>query len=149
MRYLEQQHQGALIDWAKTVKMPAPFQKRKLSDYLFAIPNGEHRKASVAAKLKWQGVKAGVSDLFLPFPRHGYRGVWIEMKKSPKDFETDAARRYSLTDKQRAWLELMREQGFVAVTAWGWDEGKTFIETYLGDDREAFINFYKFQVGRE
>lgn len=149
MKYLEQQEQGALIDWAKTVRMPKPWQKKKLSDFVFAIPNGEHRKPGVAAKLKWQGVKAGVSDLFLPFPSHGYRGLWCEMKKPTRAYDTDGERRRALTDGQREWLELMRGQGYVGITCWGWDEARELFLAYVGGHRDKFIDMYKFQVGRE
>src|SRR5262245_32523350 len=52
---------------------------------MFAIPNGSERAKPVAARLKAEGVKAGVSDVFLPLPivhNSGmYAGLWIEMKK--------------------------------------------------------------------
>jgi hypothetical protein len=149
MKYLEQREQGAFIDWAKTQRMPSPFQKHKLSDYLFAIPNGEHRKPSIAAKLKWQGVKAGVSDLFLPFPRHGYRGLWCEMKKSAKAYDTDNERRSALLPHQRDWLNLMRGQGYAGITTWGLDEARDLFLAYLGKSGDKFIAAYKAQVARE
>jgi len=39
---------------------------------IFAIPNGGKRNRIEAAKLKRQGVKPGVPDIFLPAPRDGY-----------------------------------------------------------------------------
>jgi hypothetical protein len=39
------------------------------SSRIFAIPNGGLRTKSQAAKLKAEGVRAGVSDLFLPVPK--------------------------------------------------------------------------------
>ena len=55
--------------------------------------------------MKRQGVRRGVPDLFLPIPRGGYFGLWIEMKRtnaSPSD----------TSDAQRDWHELLREQGY-------------------------------------
>lgn len=46
----------------------------------FAIPNGGHRNKATAGKLKAEGVKAGVPDLFLPVARHGYHGLFVELK---------------------------------------------------------------------
>ncbi len=48
--------------------------------WMFAIPNGGKRDARVGMMMKYQGVKAGVPDVFLPLPRHGYHGLFIEMK---------------------------------------------------------------------
>ena len=54
--------------------------------WLLAVPNGGKRGGTRSqaqregGKLKLEGVKAGVSDLFLPIVRGGYSGLWIEMK---------------------------------------------------------------------
>lgn len=48
--------------------------------WMFAIPNGGKRDARVGMMMKYQGVKAGVPDVFLPLSRHGYHGLFIEMK---------------------------------------------------------------------
>jgi hypothetical protein len=47
---------------------------------LYAIPNGGKRDKIAAAKLKSEGVLAGVWDLHLPVPRGNYTGLWIEIK---------------------------------------------------------------------
>ena len=51
--------------------------------WMFAIPNGGYRNPREAANLKRQGVKAGVSDIFLPLPTDKYHGLFIEMKVHP------------------------------------------------------------------
>ena len=60
----------------------------------FAIPNGSLRNIIVAKKLKAEGVKAGVADLFLMIPNKIFHGLFIEVKTpvgrqqpSQKDFE--------------------------------------------------------------
>jgi len=50
---------------------------------MFAIPNGGLRNVIVASKLKREGVKAGIPDVFLPVARGGFIGCWIEFKVRP------------------------------------------------------------------
>lgn len=44
---------------------------------IMAIPNGGARSPSTAARLKAEGVSAGVPDLFIPA-----WGLWVEMKRA-------------------------------------------------------------------
>jgi VRR-NUC domain len=78
---------------------------------LFHIPNGGHRFAAEAKRLKAQGVRAGVSDFFLSIPAGGRHGLWVELKASDG----------SLTDLQREWLEKKAAQGYGACAAYGAD----------------------------
>lgn len=75
----------------------------ELSHLLMAIPNGGWRNATTAAKLKAEGVIAGVPDLFLAIPRGEYHGLWIEMKNGK------AGR---LSDAQKNMIELLRSNGY-------------------------------------
>jgi len=43
----------------------------------FAIPNGGLRNIKVAAKLKQEGVKAGVADLFVALSNGKYHGLFM------------------------------------------------------------------------
>ena len=52
----------------------------KLKGRLFAVPNGGKRDARTAAKLKEEGVVAGVSDLILLVPNRFYGALLVEMK---------------------------------------------------------------------
>nr|DAS71174.1 MAG TPA: Nuclease [Caudoviricetes sp.] len=67
---------------------------RKLKGRLFAVPNGGKRDALTGAKLKAEGVVAGVADLILLVPNRFYGALLVEMKtltgrqsKSQKDWE--------------------------------------------------------------
>ncbi len=72
------------------------FRKRypEIEPLFFAVGNGGRRNAWTAKIMKDEGVRAGVSDLILLIPKHGYAGLLIETKKpdgkqseSQKEFE--------------------------------------------------------------
>jgi len=48
---------------------------------IFAVPNGGPRHIVAALKLKREGVKKGVPDIFVDEPRQGFHGMRIEMKR--------------------------------------------------------------------
>lgn len=94
----EHQIQVACVRWFR-------YQYPKLAKRLFAVPNGGRRDETTAAKLKAEGVVAGVADLILFKPRQGYGALCIEMKtakgtQSPsqkewqKDVTTDKEYKY-------------------------------------------------------
>ena len=47
----------------------------------FAVPNGGNRNAITGAKLKCEGVRAGVPDLVLMIARRPFHGLLVEMKR--------------------------------------------------------------------
>ena len=66
----------------------------EIEPLFFAVSNGGIRNAWTAKIMKDEGVRAGVSDLILLIPKHGYAGLLIETKKpdgnqseSQKEFE--------------------------------------------------------------
>lgn len=89
---------------------------------IFHIPNGGKRSKREAAELKSIGVKAGVSDLFLPVMVGGYGGLWLEMKADEGKLSTD----------QQAWLNEMSEGGYMAHVCYGWQEAVQRIDEYMG-----------------
>ena len=58
------------------------FRKRypTITPLFFSVPNGGRRNAWTAKILKDEGAQAGVSDLILLIPKHGYAGLLIETK---------------------------------------------------------------------
>ena len=111
----EHESQVALFD---TIRLYTP--RYPQLDKIFAIPNGGQRHAAVAAKLKKEGVKSGVWDVFVPIPswsKHPFNdshsGMFIEMKhnknkltKAQKDFRTSMEDDYKFVvcySAQEAW----------------------------------------------
>lgn len=93
MRRSEDTEQIHVCNWAAWNENRYPELK-----WLHHIPNGGSRNRAEAVKLKQMGVKSGVSDLCLPYPKGIYCGLYIEMKydkgrhqPSQKEFLTDMA----------------------------------------------------------
>jgi len=112
----EHNEQVALFQWAAYSESSIP-QLR----YLFAIPNGGHRHKAVAARMKAEGVKAGVPDIFLAYPTGEYCGLFIEMK-----FGTNKP-----TEKQNEWLSMLERAGYMTVVCYGFEDAKREILEYL------------------
>jgi hypothetical protein len=47
---------------------------------IFAVPNGGYRSKATAGRMKSEGLKAGVWDIFIPVQMGQHCGMWIEMK---------------------------------------------------------------------
>jgi len=116
--------QSMLIQWADRIAWKYPE-----ATLLFHIANGGHRDAIEAAHLKAQGVKAGVPDLFLPTAKGGYNGLFLEMK----------APGGRLQPNQREWLDTLNEQGYRAVTCFGFEQAKAEIERYLQSEKPGKV----------
>lgn len=82
---------------------------------LFAIPNGGFRTKATAGKLKAEGVKSGVPDLFLPVASQPsadgpqYHGMFIEMKIQGN----------RPTNNQVEWLQKLATNGYYCIVAYG------------------------------
>jgi hypothetical protein len=108
----------------------AEFRQRYPVDgmLLIHVPNGGSRKNAFEGwRLKQQGVRAGVSDLFLPVARGGFFGLWIEFKAAPPN-DADP------TEAQLEWLELMRGQGYRAELCLGIESALAVLDDYMSED---------------
>lgn len=117
----EHAEQVALFAWAEdnVERLPA-------LALMFAIPNGGHRHVSVAAKLKMEGVKAGVPDLMLPWPAHGRHGLFIEMKYGKNQ----------PSNSQQLWLQRLEMAGYATAICYSTQAAITVIENYLAGEGE-------------
>jgi hypothetical protein len=88
--------------------------------WLHHVPNGGSRDKREAVKLKWMGVKSGVSDLHLPIPKGEYIGLWIEMKYANGRVQ----------ESQKEFLADMEEVGHFVATCYSADEAITTISAY-------------------
>lgn len=89
---------------------------------IYAIPNGGQRNAVVAAKLKAEGVTAGIPDLHIPVSRHGYHSLYIEMKNGK------AGR---LSEHQKECISRLQASGHKVAVCRTFDDFKNEIDAYL------------------
>lgn len=107
-------------------------QYPQYAEDLIAIPNGGKREKKIgrdgkffcpsAKRMKAMGVKAGVYDLFIPVPRAGYHGLWIENKVGKN----------GLSDAQEIFGERMRFRGYAVKEVWTLDEFQETCRWYFG-----------------
>ena len=108
--------QVKLFNWAK--------EKESLHLHLslmFAIPNGGKRHIGTATKLKAEGVKSGVPDVFLAVPKNGKSGLFLEMKYGKNKLSTN----------QRWWVDSLRVEGYETAVCYGFEEARDKIISYL------------------
>lgn len=118
MKSLEHSEQVSLMQWWA-------LQCRRFGVYeqlLFAIPNGGQRNIITAKRMKDEGVRSGIPDLFLAVPRGNFHGLFVEMKKP---------RGGVVSDNQKACMEMLSNNGYCVTVCHGFIEAKTAITAYL------------------
>jgi hypothetical protein len=95
---------------------------------LYAIPNGGKRDKTTAARLKSEGVRAGVLDACLPVARQGFHGYYLEMK----------AGKNRLTPAQHLWADALSRQGYAVSVHYDWTDAARSLVLYLGCNPSDF-----------
>lgn len=90
----------------------------------FSIPNGGARTAVTGARLRDEGVRPGVPDLFLAYPgAGGYLGLFIELKR---------AHGGRVSPEQQEWITRLQGAGYCVMVCHGWIEARDAICDYVG-----------------
>jgi hypothetical protein len=128
MRSTEHDIQSALFSWAQL--QTACYPELAL---MFAIPNGGKREkrqdkkgrwfSPTAQKLKKEGVKRGIPDIFLPCARGGSHGLFIEMK----------AHDGKVSPEQASVHKLLWEEGYAVIVCYSLESAIMLITWYLMD----------------
>ena len=117
LKKTEHSEQVALFDWASSK------ESRHLQlGLMFAIPNGGRRHIVTGKKLKAEGVKSGVPDIFLGVPKNGKHGLFVELKVKPN----------KPSKNQLWWIHSLRAEGYAVEVCYGFLEAQTAIINYLG-----------------
>ena len=117
MRDLEGQEQEQLFSWLR-VQHPEAYR------LTFHPPNGGKRNIQTANKLKRQGVKAGVPDIFVMMPKGDYHGLMIEFKASPPC-------KTAVSANQKEWIGRLQDQGYLATVCRGIEAAQNEINNYM------------------
>ena len=104
----EHEEQRDLVRW---------FRRKYGPVRIFAIPNGGYRSMTAAAKLKAEGVSAGVLDLFVPAWR-----LWVEMKRQKGG---------RLSPEQADWIEYLESVGYTCLVCPGSENAQAQIEAFV------------------
>jgi len=107
----ERQEQIMLVQYLKARKIPH-----------YAIPNGGSRNKIEAARMKAEGISAGVPDICIPVPNKHYHGLYIEMKRRKGGV---------VSEKQKKWIETLNNNGYLAVVCRGFEEARGVVEEYI------------------
>lgn len=122
----EHSHQVALFQWAALNIKDYPQLK-----WLFAVPNGFYSSPGQKAKMKAEGLKDGVPDVWLPIPvqtswGHSFAGLAIELKVGKNKTSKD----------QDEWIEHLDKMGYAVFVCYGWENARDCIIKYLGSIKQ-------------
>lgn len=110
--------------------------------WIHAIPNGGSRGDSVQSRairggqLKAEGVRKGIADIFLPYPKfylNGsgvYHGLYIEMKK-PAQKPKNESSIGDLSNEQIDFRNYCVETGYKFEVCYSWQDAVLAIKIYL------------------
>ena len=118
----ESQEQAQFVAYWRTVG-----QRLAPNVVLASIPNGGARSAVTGARLKREGVVAGMPDMVLLCARCGRHGLFIEMKTA----------RGRVSEAQRNLFPLLEAQGYGVAVCHGWREAAETVEAYLAGHWEG------------
>jgi hypothetical protein len=123
---------------ARGIKCPAPTEDQEQAalfvmaesftgDYpelalLFAIPNGAYKSPAARVRFRVTGLKSGVPDIFLPAPRAGSAGLFVELKRTKGG---------AVSQNQKEWARRLTASGYTCAVCLGADEAWKVITDYL------------------
>ena len=113
LKHEEDTLQTAIVNWFA-------LQYPEFTGMLFAVPNGGRRDAREGARLKQQGVTAGVADLILLVPRPHILLLEIKVKGG------------KLSDAQKSWLAKAAGQGHATAVAYDFHAARAAIVNHIG-----------------
>ncbi len=118
----EHSQQVALFAWAALSVGKYP----ELA-YMFAIPNGFFGSAEQKAKMKAEGLRTGVCDVFLPFAINHAHGCFIEMKIEKYHNHKDGG----CKPEQIDFINWVTSAGYYCKVCYNWEEARDTLVAYM------------------
>ena len=107
--------QAKVIAWARANERNYPYLQ-----LLHCSLNGVKMTKAQAGRAIAQGMLSGVPDLFLPVPKNGYHGLFIEMKYGSN----------KVTENQEKFLQNAANVGYAVSVCYSANEAIKRIEDY-------------------
>lgn len=123
MRHFEAALQQACVTWFN-------MQHCDLHGLLFSSLNGMRTTPTQARTAKAEGMIAGAADLMLAVAKHGYHGLFIELKNGSRGRQSEA---------QKQWQSKIEAQGYRYIIVRDFYTFRRAIESYLNDTTQLKI----------
>ncbi len=117
MKHMEADQQKQVVTWARWASKS---NKYPMLEMLHCSLNGVKLSPIQAKIAKAQGMLSGVPDLFLPVPKNGYHGLFIEMKYGSN----------KVTESQEKFLQNAANVGYAVSVCYSANEAIKRIEDY-------------------
>lgn len=114
----ESQHQQSFVAWWSVVHRTFGLPEAAL----FAIPNGGARSMATGARLRKEGVRAGIPDMLLAVPAGQAHGLFLEMKR---------CRGGRVSKAQKATMGVFESLGYQVAVCYGCRDAIAAVEKYL------------------
>lgn len=114
----EHLEQVAFFEWIEVAQRREP----RLAA-TFAVPNGAHlaRGAITFNTLREEGLRPGVPDVFIPIPKEGFHGLFLEFKYGAN----------KLSGEQERWIQALISLGYCVRVPYSCDEAIDAVKQYL------------------
>lgn len=129
MKHIESAYQTQVVEWSQWAFKVNPVRYPHL-EMLHCSLNGVKLSGTQAKIAKGQGMLSGVPDLFLPVPKNGFHGLFIEMK-------SDKGR---VTENQHWFLTNAESLSYKTVICYSAKEAISAIQAYY--DEETIKRYY-------
>jgi len=141
MRNQQEHHdQVVVMNWCLLNKKKYP-----CLGFIYAIPNMSMAHVNFRVKMKAEGLKKGMLDWCLPWPKQDFIageivghgnfyvvcGLYVEMKVKPN----------RLSPEQKDCIDYFLEAGYEAKVAWSADEAIGYLKEYVNPDETGWIDF--------
>lgn len=122
MKHIESAHQAQVVEWSRWAFKANPKRYPHL-DMLHCSLNGVKLSGTQAKIAKGQGMLSGVPDLFLPVPKNGFHGLFIEMKSE----------KGRVTENQHWFLTNADSLGYKTVVCYSAKDAISAIQSYYAE----------------